>query len=112
MAFLRTHIPGAHGAAVRQHRRDRRFARWFPEIEDYLRYRSVDVTLRARPPLVPAVAAGSAEGPRHRALDDIRESLDELRYYRGALFHPAAAAGATPVTGPAEQDALNPGVAS
>ena len=69
---------------------DRRFlARWYPEIEDYLHYRSVDVSTlkelaRRWYPEVLAAAPKKARG--HRALDDIRESLDELRHYRAQLF--------------------------
>ena len=69
---------------------DRRFlARWYPEIEDYLHYRSVDVSTlkelaRRWYPDVLTNAPKKARG--HRALDDIRESLDELRYYRAQLF--------------------------
>lgn len=69
---------------------DRRFlAIQLPEIEEYLHYRSVDVStvkeLCAR--WYPAEYAGAPkkEGA-HRALDDIRESIDELRYYRTAIF--------------------------
>ena len=88
---------------------DRRFlARWFPEIEDYLHYRSVDVsTLKelARR-WYPTVLVGAPKKARgHRALDDIRESLDELRYYRSALFTPSV----TPIA-PAQED--GDGVAS
>jgi len=69
---------------------DRRFlARFYPEIEDYLHYRSVDVSTlkelaRRWHPDVLTNAPKKARG--HRALDDIRESLDELRYYRAQLF--------------------------
>jgi oligoribonuclease len=69
---------------------DRRFlARWLPEVDDFLHYRSVDVStikeLAKR--WYPAVASGM---PRktgaHRALDDIKESVAELRYYRQNVF--------------------------
>ena len=70
---------------------DRRFlAAYLPEIEDHLHYRSVDVStikeLARR--WYPEVVDGGARArrPRHRALDDIRESVDELRYYREHLF--------------------------
>jgi oligoribonuclease len=103
LAFLRTHIPEARSVPLCGNSigTDRRFlARWFPEIEDYLHYRSVDVSTlkelarRWYPGSLPG-APKKARG--HRALDDIRESLEELRYYRTALFHPAAS-GATPVS--------------
>jgi oligoribonuclease len=74
---------------------DRRFlARYLPDIENYLHYRSVDVSSvkelvkRWYPDLTQAM-------PRklglHRALDDIRSSIEELRYYRGVVFVPPAA---------------------
>jgi oligoribonuclease len=72
---------------------DRRFlARYLRELDDYLHYRSIDVSsfkelcrrwypeqYRARPD----------KSETHRALDDIRESLAELRYYRAAILKPA-----------------------
>jgi oligoribonuclease len=69
---------------------DRRFlARWLPDVENHLHYRSVDVSTvkelakRWYPQVV-------ADAPRkvghHRALDDIRESVAELRFYRERLF--------------------------
>jgi oligoribonuclease len=121
LAFLRTHIaePRSVPLCGNSIGTDRRFlARWFPEIEDFLHYRSVDVSTlkelarRWYPDSLPG-APRKARG--HRALDDIRESLDELRYYRSALFHPAAApaaaaaTGVTPgPTGPAERGGQNP----
>jgi len=71
---------------------DRRFlAAHLPAIENWLHYRSVDVSTVKE--LVrrwyPEVRAGR---PRkvgaHRALDDIRESIEELRYYRDKVFIP------------------------
>ena len=69
---------------------DRRFlARYLPEVEDFLHYRSIDVSplkelARRWNPGALKHAPSKAGG--HRAMDDIRESLDELRYYRQALF--------------------------
>ena len=69
---------------------DRRFlAAHLPEIEEYLHYRSVDVsTIKelARRWYPDAVAAAPAKAGGHRALDDIKESLAELKYYREAVF--------------------------
>ncbi len=69
---------------------DRRFlAEHMREIEDFLHYRSVDVSTikelarRWYPDL--AAQAPSKHGS-HRALGDIRESLEELRFYREHLF--------------------------
>jgi oligoribonuclease len=58
-------------------------------IDDYLHYRNVDVSTikelaRRWNPEILKKAPRKAGG--HRALDDIRESIEELRYYREALF--------------------------
>lgn len=64
---------------------DRRFlARYMRELESYLHYRNLDVSTvkelakRWRPGL----ADGFEKQGTHRAMDDIRESIQELRYYR------------------------------
>ena len=92
LAFLQEHIPesGVVPLCGNSIGTDRRFlARYMPEVEDYLHYRSVDVSTlkelarRWHPEL-------HARSPKkvnsHRALDDIRESLDELRWYRRVGF--------------------------
>jgi oligoribonuclease len=80
---------------------DRRFlAAWLPEIEDRLHYRSVDVSTvkeLARRWYPAAVSAAPRKHGSHRALDDIRESVAELAYYRGAVFAPL-----TPCSAPAD----------
>ena len=92
--FLRAHIPEARTVPLCGNSigTDRRFlARYLPEIEDYLHYRSVDVsTIKelARRWYPDALAAAPRKATTHRALDDIRESLEELRYYRSTLFVP------------------------
>src|SRR5690606_38668977 len=69
---------------------DRRFlAAYLPEIESHLHYRSVDVSsikelVRRWYPDVLA-KRGWKQGA-HRALDDIRESVAELRLYRELVF--------------------------
>lgn len=68
---------------------DRRFlARWMPELEAFFHYRNLDVStvkeLTRR--WYPAVAAGLQKKGVHLALDDIRESIAELQYYRHNLF--------------------------
>ena len=69
---------------------DRRFlAAYLPEIEDHLHYRSVDVsTIKelARRWSPGVLARVPRKGGSHRALDDIRESIDELRWYREHLW--------------------------
>jgi oligoribonuclease len=68
---------------------DRRFlARCMPTLEDYFHYRNLDVsTLKelARR-WMPGVLAGFSKKGAHLALDDIKESIEELRYYREHMF--------------------------
>ncbi len=79
---------------------DRRFlAAYLPQIEDYLHYRSIDVStfkeLAKR--WYPEVVNGAPrKAGGHRALDDVRESLAELRYYREVLFKPPVKPSADP----------------
>jgi|SRR5581483_709938 len=71
---------------------DRRFlAAYLPEIEEYLHYRSVDVsTIKelAKRWYPAAVASAPPKTGTHRALDDILESIAELRHYRATVFKP------------------------
>lgn len=88
MAFLREHIdePRTVPLCGNSIGTDRRFlATYMPEIENFLHYRSVDVStlkelIKRWNPTLLKDAPRKAEG--HRALDDIRESVLELRYYR------------------------------
>jgi oligoribonuclease len=64
---------------------DRRFLyRYMPKLEAYFHYRNVDVStlkeLAAR--WAPEVKNGFCKVASHQALDDIKESIEELRYYR------------------------------
>ena len=90
LAFVERHCAPASaplcGNSVWQ---DRRFlARHMPVLNEYLHYRIVDVSTvkelarRWRP----ALADGFQKRNTHRALDDIRESIAELRYYREHFF--------------------------
>ena len=71
---------------------DRSFiARDMPELDAFLHYRMVDVSSvkeLARRWYPRAYYASPAKTGGHRALADIRESIDELRYYRAAVFVP------------------------
>ncbi len=70
--------------------------RWFiardmPELDAYLHYRMVDVSSikeLARRWYPRAYFASPAKHGGHRALADIKESVQELRYYREAVFVP------------------------
>lgn len=68
---------------------DRRFlVRGMPELESYFHYRNLDVsTLKelARR-WSPEVYSGLNKKGAHLALDDIRESIEELKYYRQKMF--------------------------
>lgn len=68
---------------------DKRFlARYMPELHDYLHYKVIDVSSIKL--LVAEWYGGKYESPKkkelHRALDDIEESIAELRYYREHVF--------------------------
>lgn len=95
LAFIREHVPEARTVPLCGNSigTDRRFlAAYLPEIEDHLHYRSIDVSTikelaRRWYPDTLAKAPGKSGG--HRAMDDIRESVAELRYWRSAVFRPA-----------------------
>lgn len=92
LAFMREHIEAPRTVPLCGNSigTDRRFlAAYLPEIEEFLHYRSVDVSsvkelLKRWNPAVLADAPRKAEG--HRALDDIRESVAELAWYREHAF--------------------------
>lgn len=92
MAFLQRHIsePRTVPLCGNSIGTDRRFlAQWMPEVENYLHYRSIDVsTIKelGRRWYPEAIRAAPPKSGGHRALDDIRESITELRYYRESLF--------------------------
>lgn len=68
---------------------DRRFlAKHMPELEAYFHYRNLDVsTLKQLAKYwAPDVANGLTKQGAHTALADIRESIEELKYYRANLF--------------------------
>jgi oligoribonuclease len=68
---------------------DRRFmARHMPTLEAYFHYRNLDVsTLKILAQRwAPEVADGFSKKGAHLALDDIRESIEELRYYREKML--------------------------
>ncbi|WP_312254886.1 oligoribonuclease [Stutzerimonas nitrititolerans] len=86
LAFLEQWVPKGKspicGNSICQ---DRRFLyRHMPTLEAYFHYRNLDVStlkeLAAR--WSPEIMSGFKKGGTHLALDDIRESIAELRYYR------------------------------
>ena len=92
LAFIKTHVPEPRTVPLCGNSigTDRRFlTAYLPEIEEYLHYRSVDVSsikelVRRWYPDV--LAQRGWKAGTHRALDDIRESLSELRLYRELVF--------------------------
>jgi oligoribonuclease len=109
LAYLESQLPGPGttplcGNSIGV---DRRFLdRYLPEVDQYLHYRSVDVSslkelCRRWYPSVYKKRPDKKE--THRALDDIRESIEELRFYRSTMLlppeppvAPAKAEGASP----------------
>ncbi|MFF7455029.1 oligoribonuclease [Kitasatospora sp. NPDC008115] len=92
LAYVREHVPEAGrtplcGNSVAT---DRGFlSRDMPALESHLHYRIVDVSSikeLARRWYPKAYYNSPPKGGNHRALADIRESIDELRYYREAVF--------------------------
>jgi oligoribonuclease len=94
LEYVRTHVPVAGTAPLCGNSIgvDRRFLdRYMRELDAYLHYRSVDVSslkelCRRWYPAIYRKRPGKAE--HHRALDDVRESIAELRFYREQLFIP------------------------
>ncbi len=79
---------------------DRRFLdRYMNELENFLHYRSIDVSslkelCRRWYPDVYSKRPNKTE--QHRALDDIKESIEELRFYREELFRADASVAPSP----------------
>jgi len=90
LAFIRSHCAGRTsplcGNSIHQ---DRRFlARHMPTLEAYFHYRNIDVST-----VKELVLRWYPDGPKpppkkhaHLALDDIRESIEELLFYRRTYF--------------------------
>ncbi|MCC7258236.1 MAG: oligoribonuclease [Gammaproteobacteria bacterium] len=83
---------------------DRRFlAREMPALEAFFHYRNLDVsTLKILAGLwAPPVLAGVVKGSAHLALQDIRDSIAELRHYRATFLRldspPGPAVGSLPI---------------
>ena len=103
MTYIREHVPEPSKAPLAGNtvHMDRLFlARDMPDVEGWLHYRNVDVSsikeLTRR--WFPRVYFASPEKTgNHRALGDIRDSIDELRYYRRTVF--------VPMPGPSSEEA-------
>jgi oligoribonuclease len=95
LEFLRGHLdPGLSPCCGNSIGQDRRFLRrYMPELDAFFHYRSIDIStikelVRRWYNLAPPDKTSA-----HRALDDIKESIEELRWYRRAVFR------GTPVLG-------------
>ena len=95
LAYIKEHCPdgsrpplGGNTVAT-----DRSFlARDMPTLEGFLHYRNVDVSSikeLSRRWYPRAYFAAPTKRGNHRALADIQESIEELRYYREAVFVPS-----------------------
>ena len=95
MAYIRTWVKEPNKAQLGGNSvgTDRTFlARDMPQVIEYLHYRVIDVsTIKelARRWYPRAYFQAPAKTGNHRALGDIRDSIDELRYYRQTVFVPA-----------------------
>jgi len=63
--------------------------RLMPDLEAFFHYRNLDVSSikEVIKRWQPDVLQGFSKKATHQALDDIRESIDELRYYRSTVFN-------------------------
>lgn len=92
LTYLRTHVPEAGKAPLAGNSvgTDKVFLdRDMPSVIEHLHYRIIDVSSikeLARRWYPRAYYASPKKNGGHRALADIAESIDELRYYRAALF--------------------------
>ncbi|QBF82399.1 oligoribonuclease [Shewanella maritima] len=91
IAFLQDYVPQGKspmcGNSIGQ---DRRFLnKYMPELEDYFHYRNIDVSTIKE--LVrrwqPETMNGFSKKNTHQALEDIKESIAELQFYREKVFN-------------------------
>lgn len=93
--FVTTHVPAAGTAPLAGNsvHADRAFLkRYMPKLEGHAHYRNVDVSTvkeLARRWYPEALDQAPTKGGGHRALADIRESIEELRWFRQSVFRPA-----------------------
>ncbi|XP_076350231.1 oligoribonuclease, mitochondrial isoform X2 [Tachypleus tridentatus] len=91
LSFVRQHTPpGKCPLAGNSVHEDKKFLdKYMPELMRHLHYRIVDVsTIKelCRRWYPEDYKIGPKKTPTHRALEDITESINELRYYRKAIF--------------------------
>jgi oligoribonuclease len=90
LEFLKQYVPAGKspmcGNSVHQ---DRRFlCLYMPALEEFFHYRLLDVsTLKEIANRWAPQLSGFKKASKHLALSDIQDSIEELKYYRGALFN-------------------------
>jgi len=106
LAFINAHAgakerPVLAGNSIHQ---DRRFIRrYMPKLDTRLHYRMVDVsTIKelARRWYPSIISKSPLKKDSHRALDDVRDSIDELRFYRTSIFMPPSRPSQPPPSQP------------
>ena len=108
LEFVRSLVPEPRTAPLAGNsvHADRAFLhRHMPDLEAHLHYRNVDVSTfkEVSRRWAPQLLAGAPrKGGSHRALADIRESIEELRYYRDALYRPLSGDGRPPADAPGD----------
>jgi oligoribonuclease len=94
LAFLKEHLPAPRTVPLcgNSIATDRSFLiRHLPEVDAWFHYRSIDVSTvkeLCRRWYPQAYEGAPAKLGHHRALEDIRESVAELAYYRSTIFRP------------------------
>jgi oligoribonuclease len=95
LAFIKEHVKEARSIPLCGNSigTDRLFLQeYMPELEAYLHYRNVDVSSikeLAKRWYPNTLATAAEKETTHRAMDDIKESIAELAFYRANLFIPA-----------------------
>ena len=96
LAFLKEHLPAQRTVPLcgNSIATDRSFLiRYLPEVDRWFHYRSIDVSTvkeLCRRWYPDVYESAPTKAGHHRALDDIRESVAELAYYRSTIFRPLA----------------------
>ena len=70
-------------------KQDRRFLyRWMPTLENYFHYRNLDVSTvkELAKHWVPQVVKQFKKKSSHLVMDDIKDSIGELKHYRDTIF--------------------------
>lgn len=92
LEFLREYVqPGKSPMCGNSICQDRRFlANYMPDLESFFHYRNLDVSsLKILSQLwLPALSQGVKKQGMHLALEDIRDSVEELRHYREHWLQP------------------------